>query len=204
MSLIVNSSPASSIAPIAEGTHLGVCCMLIDLGVQFNEAFKNSSRKVLIGWEIPDETIDLEDGTHNRTITKTYTASLNDKSNLRADLAAWRGRDFTPAELKEFDLHNIVGTSCLLNVIHKDGRDGKIYANIQSIMALPKGMARGKLSEPATVFDLDADPLDMIDRLPKWIGDRIKDSTTYQERAYQPPEVTEMPNDEADPLDLPF
>ena len=50
MSLTVNGSSASSIEPIAEGTHLAVCSMLIDLGMQYSEQYKNSSRKVLIGW----------------------------------------------------------------------------------------------------------------------------------------------------------
>jgi hypothetical protein len=160
---------------------MGVCNMLVDLGMQFNEVYKNSSRKVLIGWEIPDETIELDDGPHPRQISKRYTASLNEKSTLRSDLAAWRGRDFTPEELAAFDLRNIVGASCLINVIHKES-NGKTYANIGNIMALPKGMAKGKLSEPAVIFDLDTDPVEDVDKLPKWIGDIIKKSETYQQR----------------------
>jgi len=181
MSLTVNGSSATSIEPIEEGTHLGVCNMLVDLGMQYNETYKNSSRKVLIGWEIPDETIELDDGPNPRQINKRYTASLNEKSMLRSDLAAWRGRDFTPEELAAFDLRNIVGASCLINVIHKES-NGKTYANIGNIMALPKGMAKGKLSEPAVIFDLDTDPVEDVDKLPKWIGDIIKKSETYQQR----------------------
>lgn len=126
MSLTVNGSSATSIEPIEEGTHLGVCNMLVDLGMQYNETYKKSSRKVLIGWEIQDETIELDDGPHPRQISKRYTASLNEKSTLRSDLAAWRGRDFTPEELAAFDLRNIVGASCLINVIHKES-NGKTY-----------------------------------------------------------------------------
>jgi len=185
MSLTVNGSSASSIDPIDEGTHLGVCNMLIDLGMQYNEMYKNTSRKVLIGWEIPGETIELDDGPHPRQISKRYTASLNERSNLRADLAAWRTRDFTPDELAAFDLRNIVGKSCLINVIHTT-REGKKYANIGNIMALPKGMKPGTLSEPPTIFDLDTDPLEMIDKFPKWIAETIKKSPTYQERITPP------------------
>lgn len=184
MSLTVNENPTSSISPIAEGTHLGVCNMLVDLGVQYNETFKNSSRKVLIGWEIPGETIELEDGTHNRSITQRYTASLNESSNLRRDLSAWRGRDFTEAELEEFNLRNIVGASCLLNIIHRT-RNGKTYANIQSIMALPKGMQNGKAEEPVIIFDLDDATEEDIDKLPKWIAEVVRKSATYQEKIAQ-------------------
>lgn len=199
MSLIVNGSSASNYDPIPEGTHLAVCNMIVDLGMQYNETYKNTSRKVLIGWELPEEHIELEDGEHTRTISKRYTASLSESSNLRQDLAAWRSRDFTPEELAAFDLRNIIGKSCLLTIIHKDS-NGKTYANIQSISALPKGMQKGELSEGATLFDLDTDPLDAVDLLPKWIADIIKKSSTYQERL-NAPKLTELPPDEED---LPF
>lgn len=207
MSLIVNGSSASNIPPVPAGTHLAVCNMLVDLGEQYNERYGNSSRKVLIGWEIPEEKIELEDGPHSRTIRKQYTASLNEKSNLRKDLAAWRGRDFTPEELKAFDLHNIVGASCMINVIHTK-KDDRSYANISAIMALPKGMGKGSLTEKPLVFDLDTASLDDVEELPNWIGDIIKKSSTYQEKlsaeqVTAETELTELPDD-FDDGELPF
>jgi len=205
MSLIVSENETPKFEPIAEGTHLAVCNMLVDLGMQYSEKFGKSNRKVLIGWEIPDEVIEVDGEKHGRSISKRYTASLNEKSSLRKDLASWRGRDFTAEELAAFDLKNIVGTSCLINVIHKEGTNGKIYANIGGIMKLPKGMAKAMPSEPAIVFDLDNDPLDSIDNLPDWIAEEIKRSSTYEERAYaeiKPP--IEDVLEEEDETGLPF
>lgn len=185
MSLTVNANGGSNLPPVSEGTHLAVCNMIVDLGLQVSEVYKNTSRKVLIGWEIPGETIKTEDGEHPRTLSKRYTASLNESANLRQDLAAWRGRDFTSEELDAFDLRNIIGKSCLLNVIHKES-NGKTYANISSIMALPKGMEKGVLSGKPTVFDLDSDPLSAVEELPKWIADIVIKSQTYQEKLVSP------------------
>lgn len=185
MSLTVNANGGSNLPPVSEGTHLAVCNMIVDLGLQVSEVYKNTSRKVLIGWEIPGETIKTEDGEHPRTLSKRYTASLNESANLRQDLAAWRGRDFTSEELEAFDLRNIIGKSCLLNVIHKES-NGKTYANISSIMALPKGMEKGVLSGKPTVFDLDSDPLSAVEELPKWIADIVIKSQTYQEKLVSP------------------
>lgn len=185
MSLTVNANGGTNLPPVAEGTHLAVCNMLVDLGLQTSEVYKNTSRKVLIGWEIPGETIKTEDGEHPRTLSKRYTASLNESANLRQDLAAWRGRDFTSEELDAFDLRSIVGKSCLINVIHRDS-NGKTYANIQNIMALPKGMEKGVLSGKPTVFDLDSDPLSAVEELPKWIADIVIKSQTYQEKLVAP------------------
>ena len=128
MSLTVNGESAPSIAPVEEGTHLGVCSMLIDLGMQYSEVYKKSQRKVLIGWELPDETIEIDGEMKPRVLSKRYTANLSEKSNLRKDLASWRGRDFTQEELKAFDLKNIVGASCLLTIIHSKNGE-KTYAS---------------------------------------------------------------------------
>ena len=201
MSLTVNSGSAASFDPISEGTHLAICNMLIDLGMQFSETYKTSSRKVLIGWEIPDETIELDDGPVPRNISKRYTASLGEKAILRGDLESWRGKAFTDQELAGFDLKNIVGKNCLINVVHSKGQNGKVYANVGSVMALPRNMVPGKLSEPPVVFDLDTDPLEMVDALPKWIGELIKKASSYEERLNAAPRMEDLPDDEGD---LPF
>lgn len=203
MSLTVNANPTSSISPIPEGTYLGVCNMLVDLGVQYNETYKTSSRKVLVGWEIPEETITIDGEQKPRTLSKRYTASLDERATLRQDLAAWRGRDFTQEELAAFDLRNIVGASCLINVIHKES-NGKTYANISSIMALPKGMKKGTLAEPAIVFDLDTDDLSAIDNLPNWIGEIVKKSQTYEEKMAAPAAIEEYVDELNEEGGLPF
>lgn len=183
MSLTV-SGTAANYDPIPEGTHLAVCNMLVDIGIQFSERFNNRNEKVIIGWELPDVKLELSDGPHSRTITQTYTSSINEGSNLRNDLAAWRGRDFTPAELEAFNLRNIIGTSCLVSIVHKTS-NGRTYANIQNVMALPKGMKPGQLTEPPVEFDFDLNPLTDIEKLPKWIQEQIKKSETYQGKIQQ-------------------
>lgn len=209
--LTASAKAETNYTPIPEGTYLAVCSTLIDLGDEYNEKWDNHSRKVLIGWELPDETYSVDGEERRRFITKTYTLSLGKKSNLRADLAAWRGRDFTEDELKAFDLNNIVGTSCYINIIHRQSKTGdRTYANISSIMALPRGVPKGSLSGYATVFDLDKDPLEKIDELPEWIAERIKSSETYMDRISKQvtddvqekgPEITELDDEEGE---LPF
>lgn len=195
MSLTVNGQSAAKYDPISEGTHLAVCNMLVDLGMQKSEVYGNSSKKIRIGWEITDETIELDDGPKPRTISKNYTATLDERGNLRKDLAAWRGRDFTPEELAGFDLKNIVGKSCLINIVHGKGQNGNVYANVGNVMALPKGMTPAKLSEPAVVFDLDNDPLEKIDTLPKFLQEMIRKSSTYEERLNAPVQLKEIQDD---------
>ena len=60
------------------------------------------------------------------------------------------------------------------------------------------------MSGTPTVFDLDEDPLDVVDSLPKWIYEIICKSSTYQER-WAAEDVqggfTELPDDDGE---LPF
>lgn len=181
MSLTVSESGAKEFPILPEGSYAAICNMLIDLGMQYNEAYKNSSRKVLIGWELPEERIEINGESVPRTINQRYTASLNEKSILRRDLAAWRGRDFNAAELEEFNLRNIVGAPCLLQVIHRE-YNGKKYANVASIMSLPKGMTKPQSFEPPLVYDIDEDDPEMVDKFPAWIKETIQKSESFQAR----------------------
>lgn len=184
MSLIVSANAEKTFDPIPEGPCAAICFLLVDLGLQVNKKFNSVSKKVQIGWEIPGETYKDKDGNEQpRTIFKEYSLSFNEKSNLRKDLRSWRGRDFTPEELDAFDLKNIVGIPCMLNIIHTEGTNGKIYANVGAVMPLMKGMEKPKLSGYKTIFDMDADPLEKINTLPEWIAEKVKASETYMDRA---------------------
>lgn len=183
MSLTVSENGGGSNIPLlAEGSYAAVCYMLVDIGLQKSERYGNSSRKVMIGWEIADEFVEVDGERKPRVFTARYTASLNEKAILRRDLAAWRGKDFTEAELEEFNLRNIVGVPCLIQVIHKEGGNGKTYANLASIMKIPRGMQVPKATLDTVIYDIDEnDPAD-VDKLPEWIANMVKSSESYQQR----------------------
>ena len=66
------------------------------------------------------------------SVHKRYKLSLHEKASLRKDLEAWRGKKFTADELKGFDVTNVVGTACTMQVMLSE--DGK-FANVGTIMA---------------------------------------------------------------------
>lgn len=117
------------------GVTPAVCCDVVDLGLQ--ETPWGPKPKVRLIWQIPEP--DSKGRRH--TAAKLYTLSLHEKANLSKDLESWRGRKFTEQERKDgFELENIVGVSCLLNIQHNVRSDGKEFANIVAIMPLSKGM----------------------------------------------------------------
>lgn len=210
MSLTVKENGGSNIPILAEGSYPAVCYMLVDIGLQRNERYGNSSRKVIIGWEVAGEYVEIDGEQKPRVFSARYTASLNEKAILRRDLAAWRGRDFTDAELQAFDLKSILGAPCLIQVIHKES-NGKKYANLASIMKLPKGLEPPQLTLDKVVFDIDESDLSLIKDLPEWIANAIKASESYTQRIANDPkynsfgnyadmDMTELENDS----ELPF
>ena len=72
---------------------------VIDLGTQRNDYGGNITykRQVLIIWEVPDQI----SNDVPMTISKFYTLSLHEKSNLGMDLVSWRGRPFTEQEKQQ-------------------------------------------------------------------------------------------------------
>ena len=141
--------------PPPEGTHHAICYRVIDLGTQqidWQGTVKHQ-HKVMLSWELPDELMD--DG-RPFTISKRYTLSSSDKSNLRNDLESWRGEKFTDDEFGPggFNIRDVLGVSCLLTIVH-DKKGDKIYGDIAGIVKPPKGnVPKARVNEPV-YFSLD-------------------------------------------------
>jgi hypothetical protein len=118
------------------GNHVAICYQMIELGQLYDKKYDKWSRKVLLGWELPMETMD--DG-RPFIVSNRFTASLGENAALRRQLESWRGRPFSAQELAGFDLKAVLGKPCMVNIVHKQVGD-KTYANITSITPLPKGM----------------------------------------------------------------
>jgi len=165
-------------SPIDAGMHHAVCIGIYDLGTHWNERFNNQAHKVLIMWELPDERIEVEkDGNKlnlPKAISKQYTLSLHEKSNLRKDLETWRGKQFTQKELDGFDLKNLLGVNCMLQIIHREKND-KTYANVASIVPLMKNMAKKKPENNLKFFSFE-DGGSLPENTAEWIEKLIMQS----------------------------
>ena len=180
MSLFVEEKTSSALPPLPEDTYPAVCYALIDIGEQYSQVFEKYTKKVVIGWELIGETVTIDGEEQPRTFFNTYTASLSTKSLLRKDLVSWRGRDFTVDELKGFNLRNIVGIPCMLQIVHKKNADGsKVYANLASVTKVPKMLKieKGKLAP--VIYDIDESDPAIVETLPQWLQDKIHDSRSY-------------------------
>ena len=127
MPLVIKET-GSDFEPAPPGLHHSVCVDVVNLGWQDTKFGKRKQLKIV--WQTK-----ARDAKGRRfQIRGTYTQSLNEKSNLRHICETWRGRPFTSAELREFDVEKLLGVNCQIQVIHRVSQKGRTYANAQAIV----------------------------------------------------------------------
>jgi len=185
MSLVAKQDSSGNYPPVDAGNHHAICYLVVDLGTHYSEAYDKWSHKVLLTWELPALRIEVErDGQKKdlpRAISHTYTLSLHEKSILYQHLISWRGRAFTDEELEGFDLRNVAGKNCILNIVHKTPGK-KTYAKVAAVTPLLSGVMKALPPEnPVITYDIDEQGWDIPEGLPKWVKSRIMESKEYRE-----------------------
>ena len=165
------------IPPVEPGVYIGVCIGVIDLGEQYSEKFKNYANKVKVVWEIPSETVEVDGEQKPRQLSKDFSFALSNKSSLRKFLQSWNGKTYTDDEFGEFDLFSMLGKACQISVVLNETGE---YANIDNLMALPKGFPAPQTQTPYVTWDMDNWDEEKLASLPEWYQEQIKKSTQYQ------------------------
>jgi hypothetical protein len=164
-----------------------------DIGTQVSEyqGKRKENVKVIISWELK-ETMKEGDFVGKRfMMNKYYTKSLYEMANLTKDLESWRGKKFSQEELKGFDLDNLIGANCYLNIIATEKDTRKISA----VLPLPKEIE--KITPEQTT---------MSENFQKWIeSERAKSLEMQPEKTHvDRGEETPLPESKGIDDDLPF
>ena len=179
MEFIAKSEGNSSIPKLENGVYTAISSMMIDIGGQRSTLDNNVRRKFIMVWNIVGEFVEVNKEQLPRVMSKEYTLSINEKSNLRKDLQAWRGQAFTEEELQGFNLLTVMNKPCQLQIINEE-KNGKNYNNISAIMALPKGMKVDPLEETVVFITNNPETWGNYEKVPKWIREKIKKSEGFE------------------------
>jgi hypothetical protein len=208
MAIVAKENGGKDFKKVPPGAHFAICNMVVDVGLQ--EGFqKKPQHKIYLRWEVPDERVSYEkdDKTIEGpcSIGRFYTLSLSEKANLRKDLENWRGRSFTPDELKGFDLESVLGKCCQIMVTH-DSDSGKTYANVTGIMGVSKDQREraktAKAENELVSFSLDSADQKTFDKLPSWLKEKIDARLEPTETKPAPKSLGD--DDFQDDTDIPF
>lgn len=196
--IIASSTGGSNYEPIAAGTYVARCYSMIHMGT-IKESYMGEEKfvnKVRLTFELPTElkVFKEENGEQPQVISKEFTLSLGDKSNLRAFLNSWRGKALTEDECKAFDIAVLAGKACTLSIIHKTSKvSGKTYAEIASIGGVMKGMQVPDLINPQMVFSVNNFDQVAYDSFPDFIKEKIASSQEYQAIVKTSPVIQDAP-----------
>ena len=198
------------------GMHLGRCYRIVDVGTQKSEYMGEVKylHKIMLGWEIhgSDENgkaLKMMDG-RPFAIFKNYTLAWSDKANLRIDLQAWRGKAFTQEEMRKFDLQNILGAWCMLNIIERQGQNGITYSNVSSITPVPSVIKQSGLPEPINkneMFNLQNPDMAIFQTFSETLKTKITSSPEWEklQGKISTPDATVLPSSQLDSdEDIPF
>jgi hypothetical protein len=135
--ITISINSGKDFEPVSEGVHAAVLADVVDKGVvQTSFGPKHKVQFTFL-------TDEADEGGRTKYVFSSYTASLHEKAGLRKAVKAIRGKDIDGAE---FDVESLIGSQVQLVIQHNEGNDGKIYANIVSIM---KPKAGTKVAIPA-------------------------------------------------------
>jgi hypothetical protein len=190
----VTASGGNDFSPTPPGLHRAVCIAYIDLGTQLKLKYGSTTEKVwkpevVLLFETPDVTLDMDGEQKPYNISKWYTKSLAPKANLRHDLESWRSVGFTEAELKEFDLDNILGKPCQINVVNIL-KNGETKEKLTSILPLSKGMPKPVATIKPWRYDVFGD----FKKFPPEMSDGFK-NIVLKCREMSDPTPTSVEND---------
>jgi len=181
---------------IPAGTYVARCYSVVHLGhvVQKYMGEEKVVDLVRFTWELPTELrcFNQDKGMQPCAISKEMTLSLNDKSNLRAMLNAWRGKALTEEEAKAFDLAKLIGAPCMINLIHQPSKANpeKVYERIAAVMPMMKGMTCPPQHNPSMEFSVLEFDRPKFESLPTFLQEMITGSTEYQNMMKAPAHPT--------------
>lgn len=191
MGFIAKDSGGGDFKRVPAGAYIGRCYSLIDLGTQLSNGVygEKMQHKIQIRWELFGEdengvplTINIEGKEMPLTISKSYTVSLHEKSSLRRDLSAWRGKAFTDEEAKAFDVSRLLGAYCMVNVTTSES-GGKTYSNVAGLTPLPGALKNAK-PDPVhenVLFNLDEPDMAVFAKFHEKLQEAIKRSPEWAE-----------------------
>ena len=108
------------------------------------------------------------------------------RPNLRHHIESWRGRQFTETEAAAFDLATILGRSCMLGVTQREASNGKTYADIGAIMAIPREFQGTRLIAEMPLILYTPDATESYNQLPEFLRKKIDNQILEQPPASGP------------------
>jgi hypothetical protein len=173
-------------ANLEAGTYPARCVQIIDFGLQPQKPYmgkdKPPAQEIGVTYELLDEFMKDEDGKDiedkPRWVSETFPFHPLFAENAKSTK---RIKALDPNDEWQGDITKMLDVPMNVTIVNNVVGD-KIYDNVALTSAMrPKDAEKAApLVNPSRFFDLDAPDLEMFNKFPKWIQDKIKGNLNYQ------------------------
>lgn len=185
---------------VPTGSHVARLYSIVQIGTVPDDFRESGFRHVLrMTWELPEEMRDFNGEMKPMVIGGKYTVSLHEKSGLRPVVEGMLGK-LTEEDLEHFSFESLVGTPCMVSVVHKVSKTGRDYAAVSSVSQVPKKLEVPKQINPSVYLDYrEGWNQETYNNLPQFIKDDMAESKEMRERL-----GFSEKNDDIEHKDIPF
>ena len=167
---------------IEEGNYIATLYRIIYIGTIKTEYMGETKNvfKVDLTWELNNEMKVWKEGEEPKpvVVSKQYTLSMGSKANLRPIVEGIIG-GMSDAEAINFDIDELLGKSCLLNISHGTAESGAQYLKLAT-SKLMKGMTPPTPFNEQKILSFDKWDEELYQSLPEWLRNKIAESREYQ------------------------
>jgi len=194
MALIANNDSKSSGQRVEQpslsiGVYPGRLVQVIDLGVQNQRPYqgvdKPPAQEIMLTYELVDTFMIDKDGKEQEDKPRWISETLPLRP-LNQDKAKSTQRYTALDPTTEFkgDFSQCINTPVNVTIVHggMNVKTNKPYENIGNIAAMRARDADKcpELVNPSKVFDFDSPDMEVFNKLPQWIQDKIKGALNYK------------------------
>jgi hypothetical protein len=162
---VITNSKSVDYTPCPEGSFPAAIVRVYYVGTQvntYNPTYKPIGKIILV-FELDEP---LAEGDGNYRLSKSLSLSLGEKGGLYKLFKPVLGSTF-PAEGQQWSPESLLGLKVLATVAHTV-KEGKTYANIESLGRIPRGMVPFEPQADEFCWSYDDPPRDGV---PQWVVD---------------------------------
>lgn len=171
---------------IQAGVYPARLVQILDLGLQAQKPFQGKEKapvqEIMFTYELVDEFMKDEDGKDMEDKPRWISESMP-FYGLFADKAksTQRYNAFDPSGAFDGDISRAIGIPINVAVVNNVVGD-KTYDNVGAVSTMRPRDAQTcpEPKNPTKVFDLDAPDMEVFNKLPKWLQDKIKGNLNYE------------------------
>lgn len=176
-------------APLEAGNYPARVVQVIDLGVQAQRPYQGQEKppvqEIMITYELLDEFCRDEDGNEQEDKPRWISETMPLHS-LKSDKAKSTKRYMAldPKQQYEGDFSQLLSIPCMVTIVTNPGKGehaGKVFSNVAAISPMrPRDAQKAaELVNDPVFLDLDTCDMEVFNKLPDWLQDKIKGNLNY-------------------------